>query len=1199
MQSTPTDASQQPSNSQVPQNHTRPTQHGFDEHYEEPRLQSYEPDSGAVSRRSSTSTSARSQHSVETDGTQHSTDRGPRGMKEKAGDNPTSNRITAYEKATSSRSARASAGPSFHVVTKPEQSRPATSILSTFPNEVLTHILSYLPPDSLSAASLVSRRFHELVTTPHAWRIAFTRYFCGAESTLFETEFDDITDAAGDVTAEQRVFTRLTTLASWRSEYIVRTRLLRSITRGKPADVLKGGSFGSPRAITSQSGNAQITYSSNLFSTVNHLHATFGTTLNRRIPRFVHGADEGGAATSSDPNNGRTDSWGLADPRVFIQFADIYPGEALYGLGAGDIVGVPNVMDVSQLHGMIYGEGIPGGKLYFRSTSEQRGRTLLSHVAEPSLENGIPRLIQTKESMTAVWIARSNNVPSVSEGLIGILSGSSYGVLSAYSLGTDDLHERRIAKGELTVRWALSPGVPIVCIVADDNVTEHRIAKNRIWAVAVNALGEVFYLTHMPMRHIQTKAAVQDDNSIDALAWATGHRHEWSIIHSTQRQARPDPFISLRIMSPSLSHDSRIAEVSNNAKRASWTRQAEEDVKLKPHHLQNSYEGWDMQRRLEVDFGGSATAEAGEGIFVICCGLQPEQVSKITRYCRLEESPSSSDAEIILQPPNRVRIDQDVSSVFGATQIKPSGDAPWRFPKEAVAVLTPVTPRESSPFGNVLENKSVAHWQISRYTFGDMKNTQIAVSAIDRSIIALTASFEDPLLVSSASSITSSPSGSPLPPNVQHSTVHDVPGQRDRFLAVGTKTGTVIVWSMRVPGSRTADLVKTIDPIRIIHTDSPQISSLAISSLYLVHGGNDGLVQAWDPLASTLQPIRTLHSRFSTRARRRLMQAEASPQGVGINLFAAGAIYLDPDPTVLRGMVTLGTHLRYWSYSSSGVDQYKGSKRRLRRSERGSNQTVERFTGSSRGALKDYIANERVELEREQKNRDKERSRLAGRYGLDLLGPGATDEELLAYAALLSEEAAQQDQARVGTTTSAETQFTTERSAVVWKDTSLIGFLEHTGQPSGSETTESDAVIAQAMQDALDAGSGSLPKLSPSFPIRYSQVGKSKRSPSSSPPSQASAGFSRAGSNTSISSDEAADLDFALSLALADEQLSEPNSSRSRKSSSSGSTIRYPSTNEEFPALPSSLSSSPTASKSKGKGKGKAKGRATRSPPDS
>jgi hypothetical protein len=131
-----------------------------------------------------------------------------------------------------------------------------------------------------------------------------------------------------------------------------------------------------------------------------------------------------------------------------------------------------------------------------------------------------------------------------------------------------------------------------------------------------------------------------------------------------------------------------------------------------------------------------------------------------------------------------------------------------------------------------------------------------------------------------------------------------------------------------------------------------------------------------------------------------------------MNLFAAGAICLDPDPTTLRGMVTLGTHLRYWSYSSSAADQYSSRKRRLRRGERGSNSNGERFSTSGRGALQDYIINETVELEREQKDRRKEMNHLAARFGVGLLGHGASEEETLAYARMLSEETFAQDEER-------------------------------------------------------------------------------------------------------------------------------------------------------------------------------------------
>ena len=250
--------------------------------------------------------------------------------------------------------------------------------------EILTHILSHLSPASLSAVALVSKRFHDLVTTPHAWRIAFSRFFPGPDAhgntkdTWTKVQAAEENAAIGIVKTERRHFNRLTALASWRSEYILRTRLLRSLARGRPGEDLQG-SRGSPRA-GSTSTTAVRTYNTGMTTTINHIHATFGGMSSKKRPRMLHGADELGAASISDPTTGKVENWGLRDPQTFWQFADRFPGDAQWGLGAGDVVGVPNVMDVSQPYGMVYGEGSPGGSVYYRSTEEMRGRFLLSRL---------------------------------------------------------------------------------------------------------------------------------------------------------------------------------------------------------------------------------------------------------------------------------------------------------------------------------------------------------------------------------------------------------------------------------------------------------------------------------------------------------------------------------------------------------------------------------------------------------------------------------------------------------------------------------------------------------------------------------------------------------------------------------------------------------------------------------------------------
>jgi len=955
------------------------------------------------------------------------------------------------------------------------------------------------------------------VTTPHAWRIAFSRFFPGPDALTVLDSVPEVSDTGSDILrSERRLFTRLTALASWRSEYILRTRLLRSLARGKPAEFEGPGSSGTSRSGSGHSGNAQMTYNSNMLTTVNHLHATFGTGLNKRFPRFIHGADEVGSACLSDPKAGKVDQWGFSDPQGFSQFADRFPGDAQYGLGTGDVIGIPNSMDVSQPYGMVYAEGSPGGTIYFRSTEEKRGRLLTCTFDRSLPELGIPNLAG-QETICSLWIAKSSSIPDISEGLTGILSGSSSGVLTSYSLGTNGLAERRLERGEITARWVLSPGVPIIAICVDEQFNAKRQASRKTWAVVLNALGEVYYLTDVLSRRTEDRSHRKRPsvNIAEQLAWEMGRSIYWTLVEPTRRTARPDPFDTSEVDGRYSPRSSWVGMVLNKEQLVAETRAIETFMAKKPKHFRKLCEGWDMRKRLEVDFAAGDKHGAGESIMVISCGLDEGQSAGIKRFtrCRVEDSGKGSmGTDDATEPVG----DAKERSLFGDNLPDAVPMATWSFKN-----ITPTRRSSAADSDLAHEKPHLEEWRTSILLLGGFKSTQITTTAIDNSSYAVLATSEDPLLCATASSVASSPFSSPLGKVSSPSSSFDVPGQRARFLAAGTKTGTIILWDIRAPTSSNSSLDSIVRPIRMIHTDSPQISCLALSALYLVHGGNDGLVQAWDPLASTTEPIRTLNSRFSSRARRRLVQAEASHQGVGINLFAAGAICLDPDPTVLRGMVSLGTHLRYWSYSSSAEDQYKSSKRRLRRSERGSNQGGDKFSGSGRTALKDYIANEKIELEREKQSRTKEEERLAGRFGLDLLGPGASEDEILAYATLLSEEAAASDEQR--------------RKS----DSVSSAFSDADGSSSGTITEEAlpveqeiDADIAEAIrlslfqenENLLASSSGPASLHSGNdFPIKYA---KSRRSPSRSPP--------RAKSIVPIP--EADDLKFALQLSLTEEK---------------------------------------------------------------
>ncbi|KAG9232802.1 putative F-box/WD repeat-containing protein pof10 [Amylocarpus encephaloides] len=1072
---------------------------------------------------------------------------------------PSFQRISEYENALSPSPTRKDReGPGFKVVKRKGQTLDGIQ-LDQFPNEVLTHILSHLPAGSLSAVSTVSRRFYSLVTTPHAWRIAFSRFFPGQDAIdapVNTNRRGSDLEPREQLRSEHRVFTRLTGLASWRSEYILRTRLLRSLARGKPAQIAPGHGASSRSNSAASNASAVVTYNSQLFTPINHIHAIWNTS--QKSPRFIHGTDESGSACTSDPNIGKIDNWGLSDPQALPQFADLFVGEQQYGFGDGP-AGVPNSMDISQPFGMVYGEGFPGGQVYFRSTEEMRGRFISQPNDVLDHQQGIPTFPGMTEAISVVWIAKSNAVPNCTEGLVGILTGSTLGVVTAYCLGVDTQYGRRIPRGKMTAKWVLSPGVPIIGIKVDECYNPRRRAAGRIWAVALNALGEIFYMNDSLVSPL-LDAKVEESND-GRYAWQTGRSAYWNLVEPSRRVAQDDPYNEAEIPGSYSPRSSSKYMKLSNAQIASETVEIEKNLAYPPAHFRKLCNGWDMRRRLEVDFAGDDGTGAGESIVVIGCGIDEGAVPDIKRFTRWRtEQASRAEYPEPKTPPIAPKA-STMASLFGGGNIitpprNPSPERP-QMPSAfggspttaSVRKISPVRSPSSSntPSSRVLPKGLMEEWRTTVFALRDNINDEITTSAIDMSTYGILTVDEDPLHTVNGNSAHSSPFGTPADSGVGGA---QIPGHRARFLAIGTKSGVVQMWNLRGPQSTNPILINVLQPLRIIYTDSPQISCLAVSALYLVHGGNDGLVQTWDPLASNMQPLRTLNSRFSSRARRRLVQAEASALGVGINLYAAGAIALDSDPTVLRGMVSLGTHLRYWSYSSSAADQYQSKKRRLRRSnERGSNGGPDRFTTTGRGALMDYIATEQEELKTEKLRRAREEARLAGRFGVGL--GGLSEEEAIKYAEMVSAEAFRAEQERRMSMSDAGYRADSpEAAGAVWSSSSATvtpdGSVKDpsTFSPSTRFKTDDEfdhdieEAIRLSLMDGVDEG-GRSPRASGSggfdVPITY-KTPKKSRSASSSPSTSKNRGVKSAGRAASKRKKSIAvdDLDYALQLSLAE-----------------------------------------------------------------
>lgn len=925
------------------------------------------------------------------------------------------------------------------------------------------------------------------------------------------------------VRSEVRVFTRLASHTSWRSEYLMRTRLLRSLSRGKPG--ANSGGVGTPsRTIqTGKKATAVLTYNTKLPSVVTHVHATFKPN-GKKPPRVIHGASDLGVGSASDPTIGKVEKWGLDDPFAFAQVDEVMPMLIPYGMADGPAA-MPNVMDVSQPYGLIGGEGFPGGRVFFRPTGEYRGKYLGQETGLVEAYPDIPKIPELSDGICSVWIAKSPSVPTVTHSMVGIMTGSSLGVVTTYALGYDPSGPRYIP-GEISARWVLSPGVPIIALKVDDSYSQKRRALNRVLAIALNALGEVYYLTQPPR---PPASKTRTDDSIK-LAWHAGRSTYWHLVEATRRQARPDDSGKNAVRgsysprSPSdamsLKRDQMIAEA----------REIERFLRFKPAHFRKVCYGWDMRRKLEADFANDREFGAGESFFIVDCALDDDKTWALRRFLRTVTDQPQSNAPP-LQTSNALPEPAQHQSIFG------SDNAESTSPNTCVSPL-PEEVSSSSDFRTtppiIPASEVPDDWIETIFYSKEITNAMITANAVDMSLMALAASFEDPLKDRSGPSTNRSATRSGQPSS-------DIPGRRARLIGLGTSTGKIVLWNMRA--GHTGD---GIFPVRVIQTESPEISSLALSALYLVHGGSDGLVQAWDPLASTLDPIRTLISRSPSRMPRHLLSLNQALDDTRFS--AAGAIYLDPDPTALHGIVAFGTFVRYWAYSSS--NRATGRRRRLRHSDVHGRPTGRRHGGGVEG----YIAAEAEELHEEQRHRAREQAHLRARFGVGI--NNLSEEEALQYAEMISQESFLLDEQRrisasdTGSTAGFDTASTAGSMDTITPDPSVAETTPPTGNTSSVVETMSESEYERQIQTAIrlsllegvdDTGRSPKGDSSGGFngPIIV-RGEKAKQSSSGSPSSSRTPMSGPAGPSSSaaatIPADADDDLELALRLSLADEE---------------------------------------------------------------
>ncbi|KAI5812505.1 hypothetical protein BZA77DRAFT_139653, partial [Pyronema omphalodes] len=791
--------------------------------------------------------------------------------------------------------------------------------------EVLIHILSFLDPQTLLTVAALSKRFHALVTSTHAWRSAFVRFFPPPHAQVD----DHGSPLAGQ---DKRYFTRLYTAEesenAWRKEYTHRTRLLRKLGRGTHRGLVV--------LYPARQGPLSVS----------HMAASFSSSGIRA----VHACLDVQWVNSSDPTSGKIEAprpapiWSYD---IAPRFRPVQVDHPDHQVAAE--MGTTWVMDISEEMGWVMGENVPDGMVQVHPYSQPY---LEMHVSTLTPTNfirpGTDRPYEPEDTdnrfghkplVTCLWIAKKRAV--VDSTGAAVIVGNSRGFIRVFTI----IFGKKTNTIKPVASYCISPGVPIVQVKVDEDFLPRRHRQKRPWLTAINALGEVYYLRTLP------GAAVTAD---------------WKLVPHTERIATPlyfEVFPEITEGTPDKEKDAKLKQRDNLL------------LKMDYSMLRELWEGCGMDWFLEVDW-------AGDNIIAGRKGLQNKDgnaghLPKITRYHLKTVQPNQPKGLVSIVPSHTASpIPSLQTSIFGGGPVS-SG---------TITPLADQQPADSEASGEAEADAAdddepaprIDSWSVTTF-FLHNTFTLITCSAIDASPLARLTASEDPTLRAS------------------------VPGGNARLFAVGTNTGSIFIFNCRAP------LDPITLPLRVIHTDSPVITTLGVSSLAVIHGGDDGLVQAWDPLASTEKPVRTIHSRFSARARRRLEQhAGTDTAGLGDNQFAARCLVLDPDPTNLRGIVALGTFVKYWSLQSDAL-----VKKHRKGAATGGGKHASRNAVRTKGEIRDAIVMDQKALKAEKERREKEELKLKKRFGVEKGASAMTEEEMLAYATMISQEAFEQERSRM------------------------------------------------------------------------------------------------------------------------------------------------------------------------------------------
>ncbi|KAF3940091.1 hypothetical protein ABW19_dt0203281 [Dactylella cylindrospora] len=808
--------------------------------------------------------------------------------------------------------------------------------------------IAYLDPPSLLSLTLTNHYFHKLISSPHTWRLLFLQWFPDSKGQF--TPLTPPPDAAQVKLHPEDIETN-----HWRTEAILRSRLLRNLNKARP-ELREAGNRSSGSVYVEpqfKSTHLKTIPKSVIMSMmhliqppITHLFGIFdddplkpNTKVNHSAPDFHPSPSfrtcnlNNGQASVWSPGNGQLVTEGEGGTMVFTRYeksqytlatsfdvmeiVDIHQngaGFAVIGrrwgenrinclagfrLGTGErmefilsheqnqsLVGIGTRVWVADLAG--YG-AVPGVGLEEISPEEiQKETDKDAEGDEEDIDTYIKRILSTgsaaernkvqdevlKKKYKSVRVPNASGV--FSEYGVGLVYITSEGDVHVFQVDTSplapefDIH--RTLETNRMAKWRVSPRCALINLKVDDDYTPEKKALGRPWCVVQNIVGEIWTFSGDP----NPPPEFQESG-------LTEEEEEEADLERADNEIENGPI------------GDELSLMDHTEREETWQRIRQE--------LADKYKA---ERDAARDAEKKKIAQHVQGHWTMIEGTRVERpisgfyLDDLYRDTGLIVGDNEN-----LQPlklPWIMEVDFGGYNVvtFTTTSTEERRVQGFRYRLNTeFADKKPEIP-EPEILGSQAFAGSPDDWTKTRLRipksgeeiFDQGKNPQnITTIAMDQSWLARS---------------------TPAAPN------DNTVGGNGRLFAVGTNHGRVLVFNIRGnPTKRSSDI---LTPMRVCKIPgSPKVTCLAVTSLSLIVGANNGAISVFDPLGSSTEPIRKIVHAMSIDAKKDYFQrtsqygwSRTEQENTWQEETSAYQLCVDPNARNWRGAAILGCNILYW-----------------------------------------------------------------------------------------------------------------------------------------------------------------------------------------------------------------------------------------------------------------------------------------------